>query len=218
MSKSLGNIIKGRDFINDYNSEIFKFLILSVHYRSILNFNKKIIDQTIGNLIKIYSSLHLASNIMSSNLEIEVNDDYKKEFEIYNEKIDAFLNNDLNTPGVFGILFDVIRKFNLLSVNKKITSEIKFFADNFLKLFDKIGSLMGLFNESKSDFIMELNLLLLKSKSIKLSDIENKIELRNKARTTKDYILSDKIRDELLDVGIDLKDNPDGSTNWSVKI
>ena len=73
-------------------------------------------------------------------------------------------------------------------------------------------------NESKSDFIMELNLLLLKSKSIKLSDIENKIELRNKARTTKDYILSDKIRDELLDVGIDLKDNPDGSTNWSVKI
>ena len=218
MSKSLGNIIKGRDFINDYNSEIFKFLILSVHYRSILNFNKKIIDQTIGNLIKIYSSLHLASNIMSSNLEIKVNDDYKKEFEIYNEKIDAFLNNDLNTPGVFGILFDVIRKFNLLSVNKKITSEIKFFADNFLKLFDKIGSLMGLFNESKSDFIMELNLLLLKSKSIKLSDIENKIELRNKARTTKDYILSDKIRDELLDVGIDLKDNPDGSTNWSVKI
>ena len=155
---------------------------------------------------------------MSSNLEIEVNDDYKKEFEIYNEKIDAFLNNDLNTPGVFGILFDVIRKFNLLSVNKKITSEIKFFADNFLKLFDKIGSLMGLFNESKSDFIMELNLLLLKSKSIKLSDIENKIELRNKARMTKDYILSDKIRDELLDVGIDLKDNPDGSTNWSVKI
>ena len=111
------------------------------------------------------------------------------------QKIDSFLNNDLNTPGVFGILFDVIRKFNLLSVNKKITSEIKFFSDKFLKLFDKIGTLMGLFNESKSDFIMELNLLLLKSKSIKLLDIENKIELRNKARATKDYILSDKLRD-----------------------
>ena len=55
MSKSIGNIIKGRDFINDHNSEIFKFLILSVHYRSILNFNKKLINQTIINLIKIYS-------------------------------------------------------------------------------------------------------------------------------------------------------------------
>ena len=58
------------------------------------------------------------------------------------------------------ILLVSIKNSSLLS------AEIKFFADNFLKLFDKIGSLMGLFNESKSDFIMELNLLLLKSKSI----------------------------------------------------
>tara|TARA_B100002051_G_scaffold4500_1_gene3883 strand:+ start:57 stop:1517 length:1461 start_codon:yes stop_codon:yes gene_type:complete len=218
MSKSLGNIIKGRDFIRDYNPEIFKFLILSVHYRSILNFNKKIIDQTIGNLIKIYSALQLANTIMSSDLNIKVDVNYKNEFINYNKKIDAFLNNDLNTPGVFGVLFDVIRKFNLLSVNKKITSEIKFFVDSFLKLIDKVGTLMGLFNESKSDFIMELNLLLLKSKSITLKDIENQIDSRNKARESKNYVLSDKLRDELLDRGIELKDNPDGTTNWSVKI
>ena len=214
----IGNIIKGRDFIRDYNPEIFKFLILSVHYRSILNFNEKIIDQTIGNLIKIYSALQLANTIMSSDLNIKVDVNYKNEFIKYNKKIDAFLNNDLNTPGVFGVLFDVIRKFNLLSVNKKITSEIKFFVDNFLKLIDKVGTLMGLFNESKSDFIMELNLLLLKSKSITLIDIENKIDSRNKARESKNYVLSDKLRDELLDGGIELKDNPDGTTNWSVKI
>ena len=77
---------------------------------------------------------------------------------------------------------------------------------------------MGLFNESKSDFIMELNLLLLKSKSITLIDIENQIDSRNKARESKNYVLSDKLRDELLDRGIELKDNPDGTTNWSVKI
>ena len=41
MSKSIGNIIKGRDFIKEYNAEILKFIILSVHYRSVLNFNKK---------------------------------------------------------------------------------------------------------------------------------------------------------------------------------
>ena len=81
MSKSLGNIIKGRDFIRDYNPEIFKFLILSVHYRSILNFNKKIIDQTIGNLIKIYSALQLANTIMSSDLNIKVDVNYKMKFQ-----------------------------------------------------------------------------------------------------------------------------------------
>ena len=57
MSKSLGNIIKARDFIKDYNPEILKFLILGVHYRSVLNFNESQINSTIINLIKIYSSI-----------------------------------------------------------------------------------------------------------------------------------------------------------------
>ena len=59
---------------------------------------------------------------------------------------------------------------------------------------------------------------MLNSKSINLSDIENKILVRNKARASKNYQLSDQIRDELLKDSIELKDNPDGSTDWSVKI
>ena len=218
MSKSLGNIIKGRDFINDYNSEIFKFLILSVHYRSILNFNQTIINQSVGNLIKIYTALQLAENIMGSDISINQNELYDKEFEIYNEKIEGFLNNDMNTPGVFGVFFDVVRKFNLLSVNKKISGESKYFAERFLNLFKTYGTILGLFQESKSNFVKELNILMLNSKSINLSDIENKILLRNKARASKNYQLSDQIRDELLKDSIELKDNPDGSTDWSVKI
>jgi cysteinyl-tRNA synthetase len=59
---------------------------------------------------------------------------------------------------------------------------------------------------------------MLKSKKIDLPEIEDKILVRNDARASKNYQLSDKIRDELLIVGIELKDNPDGSTDWSVKI
>ena len=59
---------------------------------------------------------------------------------------------------------------------------------------------------------------MLKSKSIKLTDIENKIKERNIARSAKDYIKSDKIRDELLNYDIELKDNSDGQTTWSVKV
>ena len=212
------NIIKGRDFINDYNSEIFKFLILSVHYRSILNFNQTIINQSVGNLIKIYTALQLAENIMGSDISINQNELYDKEFEIYNEKIEGFLNSDMNTPGVFGVFFDVVRKFNLLSVNKKISGESKYFAERFLNLFKTYGTILGLFQESKSNFVKELNILMLNSKSINLSDIENKILVRNKARASKNYQLSDQIRDELLKDSIELKDNPDGSTDWSVKI
>ena len=60
--------------------------------------------------------------------------------------------------------------------------------------------------------------MLLKSKKIKITEIEQKIEDRNNARKLKDYNISDKIRDELLVLGIEIKDNKDGKTSWSVKV
>ena len=85
-------------------------------------------------------------------------------------------------------------------------------------MFNTYGSILGLFQESKWNFVKELNVLMLNSKEINLADIEAKILDRNKARISKNYQISDEIRDELLRVGIELKDNPDGSTDWSVKI
>ena len=85
-------------------------------------------------------------------------------------------------------------------------------------MFKKYGKILGLFHEQKSDFVEQLNLLQLKSKKINIVELKEKINLRNKARKNKDYFLSDKIRDELLNLGIEIKDNPDGSTGWSVKI
>ena len=218
MSKSLGNIIKGRDFINDFNSEILKYLILCVHYRSVLNFNNTFIHQVIGNLIKIYSSLKLANKIIKSSIDSQPSDQYDILFKKYKSQIESFLDNDLNTPGVFSVLFDVIREFNTIAVNKKITSSSKYFAERLINLFDHYGKILGVFQEAKNSFVDDLNILMLKSKSIKLTDIENKIKERNKARSAKDYIKSDKIRDELLNYDIELKDNSDGQTTWSVKV
>ena len=48
--------------------------------------------------------------------------------------------------------------------------------------------------------------------------IRHAIEKRDKARKQKDYVLSDKIRDKLNSKGIELKDNPDGTTGWSVRV
>ena len=85
-------------------------------------------------------------------------------------------------------------------------------------MFEKYGKILGLFQEQKDAFVEKLNLLQLKSKKINISELNEKINVRNKARKNKDYFLSDQIRDELLTLGIEIKDNPDGSTGWSVKI
>ena len=218
MSKSIGNIIKGRDFIKEYNSEILKFIILSVHYRSVLNFNKKMINQTIINLIKIYSSLENADRINKFGIDESRNLIHEEYFKDCQNKADDFINNDLNTPGLFSVFFEMIRKFNSISVNKKVTPELKYFSILFKNFFQKYGSLLGLFQESKKEFLNGLNLLLLKSKKIKITEIEKKIEDRNNARKLKNYNISDKIRDELLVLGIEIKDNKDGKTSWSVKV
>ena len=54
--------------------------------------------------------------------------------------------------------------------------------------------------------------------NVACSNIEKLIEERNNARKEKDFKLSDKIRDDLIKKGIELKDNPDSTTNWYVKI
>ena len=218
MSKSIGNIIKGRDFIKEYNAEILKFIILSVHYRSVLNFNKKMINQSIINLIKIYSSLENSDRINKFHVDESRNLIHEEYFKDCQNKADDFINNDLNTPGLFSVFFEMIRKFNSISVNKKVTPELKYFSILFKNFFQKYGSLLGLFQESKKEFLNGLNLLLLKSKKIKITEIEQKIEDRNNARKLKDYNISDKIRDELLVLGIEIKDNKDGKTSWSVKV
>ena len=218
MSKSLGNIIKARDFIEDKGAEIFKFLILSVHYRSILNFNDKIINQTINNLFKIYSSLKLSSEINNSELDTAYVKEYDNYFTLKKEEIDSYINNDFNTPGAFSVIFDIVKKFNLLALNKKLNSEIKYFSIHFLEFFNLYGGILGLFQENRTDFIFSLNNLLLKSKDISEDFILSKIEERNNARKEKDFKLSDKIRDDLIKKGIELKDNPDSITSWYVKI
>ena len=218
MSKSIGNIIKGRDFIKEYNAEILKFIILSVHYRSVLNFNKKMINQTIINLIKIYSSLENSDRINKFDVDESRNLIHEEYFKDCQNKADDFINNDLNTPGLFSVFFEMIRKFNSISVNKKVNPELKYFSILFKNFFQKYGSVLGLFQESKKEFLNGLNLLLLKSKKIKITEIEQKIEDRNNARKLKDYNISDKIRDELLVLGIEIKDNKDGKTSWSVKV
>jgi cysteinyl-tRNA synthetase len=183
-----------------------------------LNFNKKLINQTIINLIKIYSALSLAEEISNSKVEIVEFEDYKNDFDDYSKKVSDFINNDFNTPGFFSIIFEIVRKFNLIAVNKKITGELKYFSISILGFFKKYGSLLGLFEEPKTSFLLDLNLLILKTKKINLEGIEKAIIKRDKARKEKNYSLSDKIRHTLANDGIDLNDNPDGSTGWSVRV
>ena len=209
MSKSLGNIIKARTFMTDYNPEILKYMILSVHYRSSINFSFKQIQQSIISLIKIYTALEQAQNTIKGECNISNISYFKEELEI----VQTSFNNDINTPIVFAQIFNVIRKFNNAFKNEKNEN----IAKEFLAFFSLVGSILSLFSEKPKKILFELNLILLKEKNISLKQIEIEIKKRDKSRKEKNYKESDLIRDELLGKGIELKDTIDG-TQWSVKL
>ena len=209
MSKSLGNIIKARTFMTDYNPETLKYMILSVHYRSPINFSFKQIQQSITSLIKIYTALEQAQNITKDQCNISNISYFKEELEI----VQTSFNNDINTPIVFAQIFNVIRKFNNAFKNEKNEK----IAKEFLAFFSLVSSILSLFSEKPKKILLELNLILLKEKNISLKQIETEIKKRDKSRKEKNYKESDLIRDKLLGKGIELKDTIDG-TQWSVKL
>jgi len=217
MSKSLGNVITGRAFLERYHPEIFKYLILSVHYRSPLSLADAQIQQAIAALARIYTALRSADEFQRSSIKPGKLDkafgallsDAQAEFE-------RSMNSDFNTPSAFAKIFDVVRAYNaLLPKSGKATDLLVAQSAALIDFITSNGKLMSLFQEPAAGFLKELDRILIKEKGLDEGMIEQKIQKRIKAREAKDFKTSDKIRNELNALGIDIKDSVSGSS-WEV--
>lgn len=220
MSKSLGNVVKARDFMNNYHPEILKYLFLSVHYRSMLSVSDEKISQVMVALKRIYLAIDEATKV-SSAINDSGNPDsgFVKILKTADEKIARALNDDFNSADFIGNVFEVVRSFNALNLfKKKITSDKKATADKFLNWIKEYGEVSALFNEVPSQFLMQLDEILLRDRKIDRSKVEELIFKRREARDAKDWAKSDEIRDELNLMGIELFDGQGSDREWSVKI
>ena len=204
MSKSLGNIISTRDFLQNHHPEILKYMMLISHYRSPSMFSEDQIQNAIMGLIRIYSALSFASKIQNHS------SDPPKEFltliNTAQEKITEALNDDFNTPQMFAHIFEVTRAFNALSQSNKSTEELSEAGKAFQLFIKKQGAFLALFQENPDTFLRKLEDILLDKQNIKRENIDQMIKERNEARLNKDYQKSDKIRDLLLQKGIEIQD------------
>lgn len=221
MSKSLGNIKTMRSFLEEYPGEIFKFIVLSAHYRSETEFTDKAIHKAMAGLSRIYSSLSLAENHAKNTKVDAVLKDEALEFETYIQEkeklINEHLNNDFATPKVFSEFFEIIRKFNtLVSSNTKLTPQKKEISLIVLEFFTKIGDKFSLFLEKPYDnFLKAMDKVLLKELNLEEKEVQRLIDERVVSKSKKDYKKADEIRDILKEKGILIKDSAEGST-WEV--
>ena len=219
MSKSLGNTVTARAFMDKYHPEILKYLMLSHHYRALFNLNEEKINQCISGLARIYSSLKDAQGFIADNslMGDEDNHSFNDLLIKHDSKIIESMNDDFNTVEVMASIFEVIRSYNALDLKKKKNTR---FSKNTSKVFvewiSKYGQMMSLFQEVPEIFLNQLDDMLIKLQNIDVDLVEELMEKRKEARENKDYEKSDEIRDELGKMGINVNDGIIGR-GWEIK-
>ena len=202
MAKSTGNNILPREILTGdntilskaFSASVARFFMLQAHYRSILDFS----DDAIVAAEKGYKRLMEAMNLLK---QITVNTKSTIDVQAWKQSCYDAMNDDFNTPILIAQLFEGVKYINLLNDGKEALSA----AD--LQLFTKamnafIFDVLGLEDEKESD-----------SNNDKLEGTVNMlIEMRKQARDNKNFALSDQIRDQLITLGIQLKDGKEGTT------
>ncbi|MBC7465537.1 MAG: cysteine--tRNA ligase [Bdellovibrio sp.] len=222
MSKSLGNLVSLRDFLKQQHPEVYKWMMLSVHYRSTAEFVPENIDRAIQSLAKIYSSLAMAETVLkdcaASDAKSTFTHDAKYETELASawKKIEEALNDDFGTPAAFAVIFDTIRGYN--AKNKrgmKLTATTQSQGQQFVSFIKKFGSLLSLFQEDAAQFLISLDNQLLQQADVQRATVDELVQQRTAARLAKDFAKSDELRRQLTDLKILVSDLPTGSF-WEV--
>ena len=202
MAKSTGNYILPNEIFSGDNKNISKgfapsvarFFMLQAHYRSILDFTNNGLLASEKGFYRLMDAINLIDDLKTSD---------SSSFNVseWTQKCYDAMNDDFNTPILIATLFDAVKFINQIkdgtaTVTKVDLDALKQTLTTFT--FD----VLGLVNVAKED-----------SSSDKLSGaVEILINLRKEARQNKDFALSDKIRDQLAEVGIQLKDSREGTT------
>ena len=209
MAKSTGNQTLMRYFLEMYHGEIFKYLVLSSHYRSLIEVSEKKIIQCIQALERIYSFLKTAE-LLKSHAAAGAEDKVLKGLA---GGIEKALEDDLNTPKALAVLFTGIRYFNDLQKKTKNPAILSASANTLKHIIQTYGRMMSLFQEPPAKFLRELDDIFLKKYQLKREDIEALVKERERARQSKDFKTADALREKLLKMRIAIKDSTQ-KTEW----
>jgi cysteinyl-tRNA synthetase len=214
MGKSYNNVIKLTEMFSGnhplltqaFHPMVVRFFILQSHYRSTLDFSSEALiasEKAFKRLWEAYEVLQklpMQNHTSPANNELDI-----KVLKLINE-FEEFMDDDLNSAKVLANMFDLAPTINSIK-------------DGLIKA-DAVSSVTILKLQTAFKLYLE-EIFGLKSMAAKdtgtLSGVmELLIEIRKEAKTKKDFVTSDKIRNQLTGLGINLKDEKDGGVSWSV--
>lgn len=189
MSKSLGNIRTIHELKEEVDLEAVRFWLLSAHYRNPIDFSGEVIEQAKNGLTRMYTAKDRLQHLLSVT---EDTGEASTAHQGYLDQFDASMDDDLNTADAISIIFNYVKFVNQEIDENSSRIEVQ-------KAIDTLTTMAGVLG------------LLYKSQDKTLDDeVEALIEKRETARKNKDYAEADQIRDQLKEMGIELKDTSSG--------
>ena len=201
MAKSTGNFVLPKEIITGDNSvlskafapSVVRFFNMQAHYRSILDFASDALEASEKGYYKLMEAVNTLDGLEAGKIST---------FDVLAWKQQCYkaMNDDFNTPILIAQLFEAVKNINQLKEHKASLSR------EDLELFKAtvnafVFDVLGLTNETKQDSSDKID-----------GVVELLIKLRKEAKDNKDWAVSDQIRDELLALGIQLKDGREGTT------
>ncbi|MDO8948275.1 MAG: cysteine--tRNA ligase [Desulfocapsaceae bacterium] len=222
MSKSLGNFLTIRDVLKHYHPEVLRFFIFSTHYRNPLDFSETAMADATAGLDRLYECMATIDDLSDAGISEEktatASPKDSKKLHTIEERFQKAMDDDFNTAMAMGILFDAVKVINKICQQLPVNPsqpDITLLKESRV-IIKKLAAIMGLLQEDARKYLQQKKAALLNGLDIGEQKILQLIQERKDARAAKDWARGDTIRDQLLAMGIELKDSSSGTT-WEIK-
>jgi cysteinyl-tRNA synthetase len=208
MSKSLGNFFTIREVLKKYDPEVVRYFILASHYRSPLNYGDESLEQAKSALTRLYTAL---KDLPDASTPVGTE---------YEQRFNAAMDDDFNTPIAVAVLFDLAHDINKARASDPAQ------ATALGALLRKLGGILGLLQRDPKCYLQgerpataqasihfEAGAAIAAEATVTNDQIEALIAARSAARKARNWAESDRIRDELKARGVILED-AGGGTTW----
>jgi cysteinyl-tRNA synthetase len=200
MSKSIGNLVTIEEFLAHHPADALRMLVLNSGYRNPLSYSEDILDQAEKAIERLRSALKPALPGAVGAPEASLQS-LVKQITLCKAGFIESMDDDFNSSGALAQLFDLVRVTNQLRADGATDAQLKTGQDVIVELTNVLGLTLQQEKEESHAADAFVNLL---------------IEIRKNLREDKQWALSDKVRDRLVEQGVVLEDSKEG-TLWHWK-
>jgi cysteinyl-tRNA synthetase len=214
MSKSLGNVVRARDALEKVDGEALRYFFLSTHYRNPLAFSDKSLSDAESRMEYFYETLRkLDDRAVAEQPAGPLHGEPEKHLAAFH----AAMEDDFNTPGALGAMSGMFAALNEL-LDKPPVKDKALVARTLLALRAQVreaAKSVGLLEDVPGEWLERRRDRAVRDRGIDRSWVEKLLADRSAARGSKNWAESDRLRDELKKLGVEIQDSARGTT-WKV--